>query len=82
MFPTNNKRCYNTHVKAESTVGVLQQSVGTEDRVVGLDDSGGDLWRRRHGETKLGLASVVHTEALQKEGSQTRSSSSSGGMKD
>ena len=37
----------------ESTVGVLEGGMGGEDGVVGLDDSGGDLWGGVDGEFQL-----------------------------
>lgn len=69
-------------VQAEGAVGVLQEGVGGEDRVVGLDDGSGDLGRGGDGERQLGLAAVVDGEALQEEGSQTRTGSSASGVED
>ena len=43
-------------------VGVLQERVHTEHGVVGLDNSGGDLRARPHGEGDLGLLAVVDGE--------------------
>ena len=51
----------------ESTVGVLEGGMGGEDGVVGLDDSGGDLWGGVDGEFELGLLAVVDGESLHKE---------------
>jgi len=51
-------------VKAEGAVGVLKKRVGREHVVVGLNDSGGDLGSRGHGEGELRLAAIVHRETL------------------
>ena len=69
-------------VKAESTVSVFQESMGGENRVVGLNNSSRHLGRRRDGEGELGLASVVDRKTLQKERSKTRPSTSSSRMED
>ena len=69
-------------VHAEGAVGVLEEGVGGEHRVVGLNDSGGNLGRRRHSEGKLGLAAIVNGEPLEEKGSETGSGSSSGGVED
>mmetsp|Transcript_19726 Transcript_19726/g.55730 ORF Transcript_19726/g.55730 Transcript_19726/m.55730 type:complete len:511 (-) Transcript_19726:7-1539(-) len=69
-------------VQAEGAVGVLEEGVRGQHAVVRLDHGGGDLRGRRDGEGELGLAAVVHAEALQEEGAETGSSSSSGGVVD
>ena len=56
--------------------------MGAQDGVVGLHHGGGHLGRGRHREGELGLASVVHGEPLEKEGSEAGSSSSAGGVED
>ena len=69
-------------IHAEGAVGVLEETVGGEHTVVGLNDGGRHLGGRRDGETQLGLASVVDRKPLKKETSKTRSGSSSGGVED
>jgi len=69
-------------VKTESTIGVFQKGVGTEDGVVGFYNSGRHLGRRRNGKGKLGLASVVHREPFEEKRSKTGSGSSTSGMED
>ena len=55
--------------------------MGREDRVVRLDDGGGDLRRRVDGESELGLAAVVDREALEKERSEAGSGTATDGVK-
>jgi len=69
-------------IKAEGAVGVLQKRVGRKHVVVGLNNGGGDLRGRSDGERKLGLPSVVNGKSLKKKRSETRSSSSTGGVED
>jgi hypothetical protein len=69
-------------IKAESTVSVLQKSVGRQHRVVGFNDSGRNLGTGRDGERQLGLAAVVNGEALQEQRSKTGTGTSSSGMED
>jgi hypothetical protein len=47
-------------VDHESTVRVLQGSMGGQDGVVGLNNSSGDLGSRVDRELKLGLLAIVH----------------------
>ena len=69
-------------VKAKGDVRVFQKCVGGEHRVVGLHNSGGHLGGGRHRERELGLAAIFNREPLKEKGSETRSSSSSGGVED
>jgi len=69
-------------IKAEGAVGVLKKRVGRKHVVVGLNNGGGDLRSRSDGERKLGLSSVVNGKSLKKKRSETRSSSSTGGVED
>ncbi len=69
-------------IQAEGAVSVLQQRVGRQDVVVGLNDSGGDLGSRGHGEGELGLAAVVDGESLQEEGAEAGASSTTSGVED
>jgi hypothetical protein len=59
---------------------VLKKSMGRQHGVVRLDYSRRDLGRRRDREGKLGLTSIVHRKPLEEERSETRSSTSAGGM--
>ena len=61
---------------------MLQKGVGAQNGVVGLHHGSGHLWRGRHREGELGLASVVHGKPLEEEGSEAGSGSSAGGMED
>mmetsp|Transcript_6627 Transcript_6627/g.12784 ORF Transcript_6627/g.12784 Transcript_6627/m.12784 type:complete len:469 (+) Transcript_6627:65-1471(+) len=69
-------------IKAESTVGMLEQRMGRQDVVVGLHNSGGHLGGRGHGEGKLGLAAVVDRKSLQKKRTKTRSGTTTSGVED
>lgn len=69
-------------VEAKGAISVLQQGVGGEDRVVGLDNRGRDLRRRGHGKRELGLAAVVHTQTFEQERTKTTSCAPSSGMED
>merc|ERR1719343_1606029 len=69
-------------IQAESTVGVFQEGVGRKHRVVGFDNGGRNLGTGRDGKGQLGLAAVINGEALQKEGSETGSGTSSSGVED
>jgi hypothetical protein len=69
-------------VHAEGAVGVLEEGVGGEHTVVGLNDGGGHLGGRGDGEGELGLAAVVDGKPLKEKGSESGSGSSSGGVED
>ena len=69
-------------VDHEGTVGVLQGGVGGQDRVVWLDDGGGDLWGGVDGELQLGLLAVVNGETLHQEGSETGTGTTTEGVED
>ena len=69
-------------IEHNGDVGVLQQGVGGEHRVVWLDDGGGDLWGWVHSESELGLLSVVNGEPLQEKRSKSRSGTSSNSVED
>ena len=51
-------------VDHEGTVGVLQGRMRCEDRVVGLDHSGGHLGSGVDGELQFGLLAVVDAQPL------------------
>merc|ERR1719197_756907 len=69
-------------VEHDGNVGVLQQRVGGQHRVVGLNHGGGDLRGRVHGEAQLGLLAVVDGQALQEQGAQAgaRAAAHGGGV--
>merc|ERR1719171_2983187 len=69
-------------VKHDGDVGVLEERVGREDRVVRLNDRGGDLGRRVDGEAELGLAAVVDREALEEEGAEAGAGATADGVED
>jgi len=66
----------------EGDIGVLVHRVSTQDGVVRLNNSGGNLGRGVDGELDLGLLSVVDGETLKKERTETGSGTSSEGMED
>jgi hypothetical protein len=69
-------------VEHDSNVGVLEERVSGEHRVVGLNDGGGDLRCRVHSETELGLLAVVDGETLKKERAQTGTGTTTDGVED
>jgi len=69
-------------VNHEGTVGVLKGGVGGQDRVVGLNDSGGNLGGGVDGELELGLLSVVDRETLKEEGTETGTSTTTERVED
>ena len=66
----------------EGTVGVLQGGMGGQDRVVRLNNGGGDLGRWVDGKLKLGFFAVVNGKSLQEERSEARTGTSSEGVED
>jgi len=69
-------------VKHKRAVGVLQESMSGKDRIVGLNDRGGDLRRRINAEIQLGLLAVVSRETLEQEGAEARSSTTTNRVED
>jgi len=65
-----------------SDISVFQERVGTEDGVVGFNNSVGDLGRRIDGVTQLGLLTVINGESFQKEGTETRTSTTTDSVED
>jgi hypothetical protein len=61
---------------------VLQGGVGSQDRVVGLDDGGGNLRGGVDSELELGLLAIVNGETLEKEGTETRAGTTTEGVED
>ena len=69
-------------IEQEGAISVLQEGVGREDGVVGLNDGSRNLGRRVDAEVQLRLLGIIDRQALQKERAETRSSSSSNGVED
>jgi len=69
-------------VEHNGDIGVLEERVGGEDRVVGLNDGGGDLRRGVDGEAELGLLAVVDGEALEEEGAETGAGTATNSVED
>jgi len=67
-------------VEHDGDIGVLKEGVSRQDRVVGLDDGGGDLGRGVDGEAELGLLAVIDGESLEEERSKTGSSATTDGV--
>jgi len=69
-------------IKHEGNIGVLQERVGREHRVVGLNDGSRDLRRGVNTEIEFGFLSIIDGQSLQEEGSESRSSTSSNRVED
>lgn len=69
-------------VNHEGAVGVLQGGVAGEDRVVRLDNGGGHLWGRVHGEFELGLLAVVDGEPFHEERRKAGAGTTAEGVED
>jgi len=69
-------------VEHDGDIGVLEEGVGRQDRVVGLDDGGGDLRGWVDGETELGLLSVIDGKSLEEEGTKTGTGTTTDGVED
>ena len=61
---------------------MLESGVGCEDGVVGLDDGVGHRRRRVYGELELGLLAIVGREALENEGTEAGTSSTTERVED
>jgi hypothetical protein len=61
---------------------VLEERVGRQNGVVGLNDGSRDLRGREDSETQLGLLAVVNGQALQEEGAETRASTTTDSVED
>ena len=61
---------------------MLKRGVGSEHRVVGLNDRVGESGCRIDAELELGLLAVVGREALEDEGAESRSGSATEGVED
>ena len=69
-------------IKVEGAIGVLQQRVRRKHVVVRLHHGSGHLRSRSDGDGQLGLAALVHRQALQQERSKTRATATSSCVKD
>merc|ERR1712051_782295 len=69
-------------VEHDGDVGVLEERVGGQDGVVGLNDGGGHLGRGVHGEAELGFLAVVDGESLEEERSETGAGTATNGVED
>eukprot|EP00976_Prorocentrum_cordatum_P072379 1180690-Prorocentrum_minimum.AAC.2 len=67
-------------VKHDRDVSVLQEGVGGQHAVVGLDHSGGDLGGGVDGEAELGLLAVVNGQALQQQGAEAGAGATANGV--
>jgi len=61
-------------VEHEGNIGVFEEGVGREDGVVGLNDAGRDLGRRKYAKVQLALLSVINGESLEEKSTETRTS--------
>ena len=69
-------------VEDDGDISVLEEGVGGEHGVVGLNDGGGHLGRGVHGEAELGLLAVVDGKSLEEEGAETGSGTTTDGVED
>ena len=69
-------------VEHDGDVGVLEEGVGGEHGVVGLDDRGGHLGGGVDGEAELGLLAVVDGEALEEERAEAGAGTTADGVED
>jgi hypothetical protein len=69
-------------VEHDGDVGVLEEGVGGEDRVVGFNNGGGDLGRGVDGETELGFLTVIDGQSLEEERTETGSGTATDGVED
>jgi hypothetical protein len=64
-------------IEDNSDISVLQERVGRQDRVVWLNNGGGDLGGWVNGEAEFGLLSVIDGESFQQEGAESGSGTTS-----
>mmetsp|Transcript_27180 Transcript_27180/g.50333 ORF Transcript_27180/g.50333 Transcript_27180/m.50333 type:complete len:267 (+) Transcript_27180:933-1733(+) len=69
-------------VDKEGDVRVLEHGVRAKDRVVRLDNNGGDLRGRVDGELNLGLLAVVDGETVEEEGAEAGACAAAEGVED
>jgi len=69
-------------VQHNGNIGVFQKGVSGQDRVVWLNNSGGDLWGWVDGETQFGFFPVINGKSFQKEGTETGTATTTNGLED
>jgi hypothetical protein len=69
-------------INHERTIGVLKCSMGSQDRVVWLNNRGGSLWSRIDAELQFALLAIIHGQTLHKESTEARTSSTAERMED
>jgi hypothetical protein len=69
-------------VEHDGDIGVLEERVGGEHGVVGLNDGGGDLGGGVDGETELGLLAVIDGKTLKEEGTETGTGTATNSVED
>jgi hypothetical protein len=69
-------------VEHEGDIGVLEQGVGAEDGVVGLNDAGRDLGRGEHAEIELALLAVIDGKTLKKQRAEAGSGTTADRVED
>ena len=69
-------------VKNDGDISMLKKGVSGQNRVVWLNNGGGDLWRGVHSEAELGFLTVVDGESLKEERSETGSGTTTDGVED
>ena len=67
-------------IEHNSDISVFKEGVSGKDGVVGLNDGVGDLRGGVEGESELGFLAVIDGKSFEKEGSESRSSSTSDGV--
>jgi len=67
-------------IKTESAISVLEEGMGGQDVVVGLNNCGRHLGGRGNSEGELGLAAIIDRESLEKKRTQSRTSTTTSGM--
>ena len=67
-------------IEHNSDISVFKEGVSGKDGVVGLNDGVGDLRGGVEGESELGFLTVIDGKSFEKEGSESRSSSTSDGV--
>jgi hypothetical protein len=67
-------------VKTEVDITMFQKSVSRKDVIVWFNNSGGNLWSWRDGESQLGLFTVVNRKTLQKKSTKTGSGTTTSGV--
>jgi len=69
-------------IEHDGDISVLQKRVSGQDRVVWLNNSGGDLWGWVDGETELRLLAVIDGKSFEEEGTETGTATTTDGLED